>query len=406
MIYFVLYIFDFEHDYFSKEERDIVFKSLHFRADTYYKYFCNRLESRIIDNHAWQHTYLSFLEAAIALKGKTPDADEWLTYAYNVWQARQPIQSTFDGGWNNGSYFGVNIGTWIAAPVHFQKYTGHNFYVHPWFKNHVEWILYRRPPGSQGDGFGGDGYESDAVGIGEKTALWLKVLDAELDIPLARYLASTAKESRDDKALTLLWPRIAEGLPLESSKPVPASIEVSQNRLFPDVGIVNMNRNVLDSENNLMVSLRSSPYGGFGHNLSSHNAFTVLYKGERLFVPFRYRHGGQQHKFRSYRHTRGHNSVTVDGKGQPISADAYGYISRFLEGEKLTYAAADASNAYTGVPSPQWWDRVKIADLDWYEEMESKELTKFRRHLLYLKPGLIVVYDELEASKEVQWERL
>ncbi|NQZ59155.1 MAG: heparinase II/III family protein, partial [Lentisphaeraceae bacterium] len=123
-----------------------------------------------------------------------------------------------------------------------------------------------------------------------------------------------------------------------------------------------------------------------------------------LFVPFRYRQGSPQHAYRCYRHTRGHNCVTADDKGQPISSDAYGYICRFIDGDKLTYTCGDASNAYAGIPSPQWWDRVKSAGLDWYEEMENKSVSKFRRHLLFIKPGLIVVYDELEATKDVQWQ--
>ncbi|NQZ59731.1 MAG: DUF4962 domain-containing protein, partial [Lentisphaeraceae bacterium] len=57
-------VFDTCHDYFTPEEIETVQHSLHTRADTYFRYFCNRLESRIIDNHSWQHTYLSFLEAA------------------------------------------------------------------------------------------------------------------------------------------------------------------------------------------------------------------------------------------------------------------------------------------------------------------------------------------------------
>ncbi|MCH2205511.1 MAG: DUF4962 domain-containing protein [Lentisphaerales bacterium] len=396
--------FDTCYDYFSDEERKIVLHSLYKRATSYFKYFCNRLESRVIDNHSWQHTYLSFLEASIALKGHIPEADDWLTYAYNIWQARQPVQSTFDGGWNNGRYYGVNIGTWVTAPLHFKKYTAYNYYSHPWFKNHIKWSLYRSPPGSHGDGFAGNGYETNEKGIQGKVAAWLNILDAELDVPLARYLTSKAKPLEAEKQLAIVWPRFAEGLPLESSKPVPASIEVSQNRLFPDIGVANMNRDVLNSDKNLMVSMRSSAYGGFGHNHSSHNAFTVVYKGESLFVPYRYRHGGDGHVLRSYRHTRGHNSVTVDGKGQPYSADAYGYICRYIAGEQLSYIAGDASNAYTGEPSPQWWIRAEKAGVDWYADMEHKSAEKFRRHLLYLRPGLIVIYDELEAADEVRWD--
>jgi len=400
----LVYAYDSCSELMNDRERNAIRKALIARADSYYRYFVNRLECRVIDNHAWQHTFRQFLEAAIALKGDIPMADEYLAYCYDVWRARHPVQSTFDGGWHNGKYFGVNVDTWIAVPVHFQKFTGHNFYDHPWYRNHIQWNMYRRPPGSAGDGFGGDGYETPAVGINGKQAAWLNVLDAELNSPLARWLASTAAPERPDKRYGMLWPRVSEGLPLKSGKPAEKPKSILQSKFFQDTGIVNMNRDILNPQNNLMVSLRSAPWGNFGHNLCSQNAFNVVYRGDSLFVPFRYRHGGGKHHFLCYRHTRGHNSILVNGKGQPISSEAFGWISRFLTGEKITYACGDASNAYDGTPSPQWWDRVKEAGIDWNEQFGEKSLKRFRRHLLFLRPSLIVIYDELEADKPVRWD--
>ena len=397
------YVYDTCYDLFTQEERKAVFKSLSARTDSYYRYFCNRLENRVMDNHAWQHTYLSFLQAAMALKGDSPLADEYLRYAYDVWQARHPVQSIYDGGWNNGKYFGVNIGTWSATPLHFEKFTGHNFYDHPWYKNHIEWNLYKQPPGSHGDGFGGDGYEVAGSGIGSKAATWLNVLATELNDPLASWLASTAKASKKTYS-DITWLRVSEGLALKADHQVKKPKNMPQSKIFKDTGIVNMNRDILNSPKNLMVSLRSAPWGGFGHNLSNHNAFTVVHKGAPLFVPFRFRHGGGAHTFKSYRHTRGHNSVLVNGKGQPISSEAYGWIPRFLDGKNISYASGDASNAYAGTPSPQWLDRCNAAKVDWKSEMGAKQLTRFRRHTVFLRPSLILIYDELEASEPVRWD--
>ena len=397
------YAYDSCYDLMTQDQRDRIYKSLLARTDSYYRYFCNRLENRVMDNHAWQHTYLGFLQAAIALKGHTPLADTYLHYAYDVWQARHPVQSTYDGGWNNGKYFGVNIGTWTSTPLHFQKFTGHNFYDHPWYKNHIEWNLYKQAPGSHGDGFGGDGYEVAGVGIGAKAAAWLNVLAAELNDPLASWLASTSKDSKK-KYTDVTWLRTSEGLPLKADHMNKKPHALAQSKIFKDTGIVNMNCDILNSKENLMVSLRSAPWGGFGHNLSNHNAFTVVHKGEPLFVPFRFRHGGGAHTFKCYRHTRGHNSVLVNCKGQPISSEAYGWIPRFLDGKNISYASGDASNAYAGTPSPQWLDRCNAASVDWKKEMGADELTRYRRHVLFLRPSLILIYDELEASEPVRWD--
>jgi hypothetical protein len=400
----LVYAYDSCNDLMTAQERVAIRTALVVRTDSYYRYFVNRLECRVMDNHAWQHTYMQFVEAAMALKGDVPEADEYLAYCYDVWRVRHPVLSTFDGGWNNGKYYAVNIGTWITVPVHFQKFTGHNFYDHPWYRNHIAWILYKRPPGSNGDGFGGDGYETSTVGIDAVAALWLNILDAELGSPLARWLASMGKKENPGKRYGMVWPRVSEGLALKSDKPVEKPDALPQSKLFQDTGIVNMNREILNAEDNLMVSLRSAPWGGFGHNLANHNAFNVVYKGESLFVPFRYRHGGGKHHYLDYRHTRGHNSVLVNGKGQPLSSEAFGWIPRFIDGKMIAYACGDASKAYAGTPSPQWHDRVGVAGLDWDELYGVDELKRFRRHVLFVRPKLIVVYDELEASEPVRWD--
>jgi len=399
------YAYDSAYELMTELQRKVILKSLRERSSSFYSYFVNRLESRVMDNHAWQHTFHMFLEAAIALKGDVTEADDYLAYCYEVWRARQPIQSTFDGGWNNGKYYGVNMETWMNVPIHFQKFTGFNFYNHPWYKNHIEWILYRRPPGSNGDGFAGDGYELPTVGLNEKEACWVNLLSAEFDSDLGSWMAGTSNK-KSGKYKSMPWQRIAEGLPLNLGKPIRKPVEIAQSKLFPDVGIVNMNRNILNAKENLMVSMRSAPWGGFGHNHPNHNAFSVVYMGKSLFVPFRHKDAGKEHVYKCYRHTRGYNTVLVNGKGQPLSSEAFGWIPRFLDGEKITYACGDASKAYAGTPSPQWFERVKTSGVEWDEQYGADELKRFRRHLVFLKPSLVVVYDELEASEPVRWDWL
>lgn len=399
-------VYDTCYGLLKNEQRIAMKMSLASWLDSYYRYYCNRLECRVLDAHAWQISMRCFLDAALAVKGHYPPADKYLKYFYNLWQARFPVQSTTDGGWHNGNYFAVNISTWISVAATFRKFTGYNYYQHPWFRNHAKWHLYRQPPGSASDGFGGDNYERDSRGVGTHSALWLKILDADLDCPLARWLAETASEAKGGKYDNDRWCRISEELPLKSCKPVVTPTELPQAELFRDVGVANMNLNILNPQENLMVSLRSDPWGNFGHNLCSQNAFTVVYQGEPLFVPFRHRHGGAKHAYMCYRHTRGHNSVLVEGNGQPISSDAYGWIPRFLHGEKISYVCGDASNAYDGTPSPQWFERVKKAGIKWTEQMGCESLQRFRRHLLFLRPSLIVIYDELEAEQPVRWDWL
>jgi hypothetical protein len=92
------------------------------------------------------------------------------------------------------------------------------------------------------------------------------------------------------------------------------------------------------------------------------------------------------HRTGWYQHTKSNNSVLVDGHGQPYSTEAFGWIRKLVSGEKVAYTLADASNAYSS-----------------RETNEDYGVKKFYRHVLLLKPDIVVIYDELEASRDVQW---
>src|SRR3546814_8877461 len=87
------------------------------------------------------------------------------------------------------------------------------------------------------------------------------------------------------------------------------------------------------------------------------------------------------HRTGWYQHTKSNNSLLIDGAGQPYSVEAYGWMPRFLQGEEMAYVLGDASAAYSSA-----------------ETGDDYGLKKFHRHLLLLKPDIIVVYDELVAD--------
>jgi hypothetical protein len=97
---------------------------------------------------------------------------------------------------------------------------------------------------------------------------------------------------------------------------------------------------------------------------------------------------GVPHYEKWFKATIGHNTVLIDGKGQPIgSGESYGWIARFLHGESISYALGDASKAYDNQ----------------FKEPQKAGMQLFRRHLVFLRPSYIVVYDELEADHSAEW---
>ena len=76
------------------------------------------------------------------------------------------------------------------------------------------------------------------------------------------------------------------------------------------------------------------------------------------------------------------NCITIDGgKGQAFQdATAPGEIVKFESNELNDYSLGDATKAYKG------------------------SLTKCLRHIVHIKPGIFVLFDELEAPKPVSFE--
>jgi hypothetical protein len=396
------YGIDTFYQHFSDAERDVVAGALGARLRASFDYYRNRLEARVIDNHAWQHTLAGFFEATIAARHLVPEADMYLEYAYGVWVARFPLQSVTDGGWSNGRYSAVNIETWTHLPLFIRRYTGTDFYTHPFFRNQIDWIIARFPPNSWADGFGGDGYELEDR-LSPSWAAWLNILNAELKVDKINWYLT--EWGYPDHAVKPDWLRTVEGLPSDhaASREFDASAH-RRSYLFVDTGIVNIVDNWEDAGKRLSVAFRSAPWGNFGHNLPSSNAVNILYGGLPLVYPTGYRHGGKLHSFEWYRHSRSHNTLLINGKGQPVSAEAWGQITNYIDNGDVVFVRGDASQAYTGTPSPQWYERFSRAGVDWYAQMEAPELAEFQRNVVYVDPGIVVIYDELDATSEVEYD--
>ena len=115
------------------------------------------------------------------------------------------------------------------------------------------------------------------------------------------------------------------------------------------------------------------------------------------------------HNLLSYRNTRAHNTLLINGIGQPFTPDAYGYIVRMFNGDNISYALGDASAAYCGISDIRLWkNSFKKYHLTQTPENGFGEtpLKKYRRHIFLLHPNKVVIYDELEASEKVHWDWL
>jgi hypothetical protein len=93
---------------------------------------------------------------------------------------------------------------------------------------------------------------------------------------------------------------------------------------------------------------------------------------------------------------------------QVIGENGYGWLARRDDNPSFTYTLGDASHAYDSIRTPFWIDRMEKMGIAPTPEngLGDPGVERFRRHFLFLRPDVIVIYDELEARKPVRWSYL
>jgi hypothetical protein len=160
----------------------------------------------------------------------------------------------------------------------------------------------------------------------------------------------------------------------------PVLPDLPPDKVFPGIGWAAFHSDITRPENDLILLFKSSPYGSASHSHCDQNSFAIMKGGKALAIPAgaRYpQHGSPFH--REYnRLTLAHNALLINGKGQ-LDRDhrAYGMITDFKSLPHIGYAAGDAQKAY-GPP-----------------------VRSYLRHVLMIRPSLLLIVDELEAEEPV-----
>ena len=333
--------------------------------------------------------------AGIALYGEVWEAPEWIDYVNKKFK-------------NTLKYYGRDgvscegIGYWSYALEYMLKYftaadelLGENFLEHPWLKNAADCPLYHSLPRRSWE------YNNMFLNFSDSPRFcWcgphyqLYKLASLYGNPEAQRLAEEIFLSGITRWhsdwLSLLWydPRL---------KAEPPS-DMPLTKFFEDWDIAVM-RSAWDGEENVLGFKCSSiggkqlaaichpRYPGSGHCHPDANSFILFGEGEWLAAA----PGATLVK-----RTENHNTVVAGGLGQ--LGEGYRWFkgklqfkrrrkARFLFTEsrpEYDYVVGDAGSIYR----------------------EKTGITKFLRHLIYLKPDIIVIIDELAAEKPAEFEWL
>lgn len=377
-------------------------------AERYFAHHCGKQENTLFDNHFWQHNMRVLFQCAYMLYDRPDYADralEMMEYYYELWTARAPDSGfNHSGVWRNGAYyFDANIQTLHYMPMLYGYLTGCDFLQHPWYRSAGQALAYTWPPQSMSAGFG-DGADDTAAPTRIRVA-FADFLARELNDSYAGWYAGQCPATLADDYQMRLY-RIVRGA-ASYSEQLPA--EAPRLLWYRDAGEVVMHSDMTSPAENLTLSFRSSPFGSGSHTQSDQNSFNILYGGQPVYRRTGYYlNFSDAHNITSYRHSRAHNTVLVDGIGQPFSTSAYGVVTRALSGAHILYCLGDASQAYRGGNDAMWVENLKKAGIAETPEngFGPTPLSCYRRHVALLHPNKVVIYDELAAEEPVSWQWL
>ena len=370
--------YDWLYDLLNEDERAKVKANLIYRGNEMLQYlrkhdFCYRSGSshdgRLI-------CYLG--EFAVAL-AEEPEAAAWLDYSNRGVMTVFPHWGGEGGGWNEGMGYALGYNHIHTPPMTtVSRATGFDLWEHPYFKKARYFFMYCVNLRGEIKPFG-DG-EQGGVGSGSGIASLLFFHANRYGDPSTKWFIRQFK-AKDGAPPEATWrPALFVEDEVEPERPS----NLPNDRAFPGIGWAALHSDLADPENDLHVMFKSSPYGSVSHSYADQNTFAIMKGGAALaslsgaYWPT---YGAPFHA-RYTRHTVAKNGILVNGKGQIVrKRSACGELVDSKSTQYFGYACGDAVPAYGGL------------------------LKRFRRHVLMVRPNIVVVVDDLAAPKpsDFQW---
>jgi len=151
-------------------------------------------------------------------------------------------------------------------------------------------------------------------------------------------------------------------------------IEGLPSQKTEDIGWTYLRSNWTDQATFLAMQTSSSPMGRSHYD---QNNFVVNVAGNWIITDSEYRDLKYEHSDTATK-TINHNTILVDGIGQDKVAG--GKREEFFQSPYYSYALGDATNSYP-----------------------SDKMSKFLRHIIYLRPNYFLIFDQLESPNPAKF---
>lgn len=310
-------------------------------------------------------------EIGLAFHGEIPEAEEWAWFATNIFFHVYPVWSDPDGGWHEGVHYWHGYISRVTQWLDIMRATlDIDGYRKPFFSQAGYLPIYAQPPNAPRTTFG----DTTGVRRPKNVRPVMTQFVRQTGNPYwADYLERIGGPTDGRTWLDFVRAaRAHDRAPIERR----SVAELPSSRLFEGTGIAYLHTDLTDARQNVQVSFKSSPFGSWSHGNEAQNSFELHAYGDALLVRSGTReiHGSPHHRNWTWQ-THSTNAITVNDTGQIAhTPDAAGRITAFAGGESCDYVVGDASQA-----------------------CPPGLVTRAHRHMLFVKPDLVIVYDDLEA---------
>lgn len=383
--------------------RELIKTTLRKRGEDLYHSAC--FETQVFWKNYWLQNHLWIDVCALAVVSATlfdeyPETVKWLERAMDILEKITDVLGN-DGASQEGYMYWEYGLEWLFKFLDIaRKFAGFDKYDTPWFQNTVEYGIQLLLPTNAWTveenivNFGDcDRRMGGFYGSGGLEQIMRK-LAAEYRNPHAQWLADVVREKHLDVGqsnwLSLLWYD-------DTVKPVPSK-SLAALAHFQNMGIVTARSDWSGDESLLSVRCgpdighkahrlnQSDPFEdwGGGHVHPDVNHINLFGCGEWLLRDDGY----------SFKLTSNHSTLLIDGKGQA--------------GENEVWFSSEKAYREGGCPAilsaKEDGGAVHVACDGTGAYPKAANLKKFIRHLVYLKPNILFVVDEVETAEDCALE--
>lgn len=306
--------------------------------------------------------------AALAVLGEEPEASAWLDRIEAKMRCFLDAMDS-EGGWVEGTCYwdyGVSYALWFTDALKRVTRGGRDLYRHERLAKTLNFVLYCTMPDAKGTvNF------SDSPYANTFDSFLVRRLAAEYQNRFASWHLTRVPTGN---LWDLLW---QGGTPAPEA---PTNDALPPAKLFPTIHWAVLRQGCASPDDCLFAIKGGTNDDWHGHRDMA--GFLLNAFGKRLLIDqgmgmYRKEYWkGQDYEVTS----EGHNTLLLDGKGQERRAEDCAQITRFFHSDACGYVLCDTSKAY------------------------GARLTRFLRHVVYLRPDTFVVFDDIAAPAPTRIE--